>query len=359
MATTSYRKSNRTTSCPDQLEILSERALTTNIRGVFFMKKPFMFISTMLLSSLLFACGGEKEGDSGATQSKQLEESEKEAQSSFQTFEDSLGNKVTVSKDVKTIVTLSPEMLILLSDLGIEVTGTTDNHMNLPVKKNIQKVGGVHDINMEKVIALSPDLVIGAPHFHAKLMSSMSQNNIPMALMKMTSFEDVKETARTYGKILRIEETVKEKIADAQKKVDDAIAKVGNISRNKVVVLNVTPGGISIQKDSTTALTITQLLGLQNIADNLPSLPKSVNSAPFSMEELVAAQPDYIFITIHGATEAGTAIIESDLKGDAAWKTLKAVKDNQIHVLPSELFLTNPGLRYYEAIQYMGEVISQ
>lgn len=322
------------------------------------MKKSLLLISTMLLCGMLYACGEEKGIEKEGEQLQQEAKKEvKAASANTQKFKDVLGNDITVGQDVEKIVTLSPEMLILLSDLGVEVAGTVDSQMRLPEEEGVQKVGGINEINMEQVIALAPDLVIGTPHFHAKLLPSMGQNNIPLALMQMTSFENVKQVARTYGEILHMEEAVEEKITEAQKKVEEVTAKVSGITNKKVVVLNVSPGGVSIQKEGTTALEVADLLGLENIAHNLPALPQSMNSAPFSMENLVDIQPDYIFLTIHGATEAGKGIIESELKGDAAWQTLDAVKNNQTHILPSELFLMSPGLRYHETVQYMADAI--
>lgn len=318
------------------------------------MKKTTMIVSAFLLSSLLYACGKEE-----AEEQKKLEETTEEVQSTNQTFTDILGNKVEVPAKVEKIVTLSPEMLLLLNELGVKVAGTVETHMHLPAEEGVPKVGGINDVNMEKIIELSPDLVIGTPHFHSKLLPNMKQNNIPMAIMQMVTFEDVKKTARLYGKILNIEDVAEQKIAEAEKKVEAVVEKAKNISNKTAVVLNVTPSGITLQKENTTTIDVIQLIGMKNGAESLPSLPDSVNSAPFSIESLVEMQPDYIFITIHGASDAGEKIIQSELVADAAWQSLNAVKNKQTYILPSELFLTNPGLRYDETVKYLVDRLTQ
>lgn len=70
MATTSYRKSNRSSSCPDQLEILSERALTTNIRGGMILIKKFSFsLSLFLFGLFLFSSSSTlANGETGLTE---------------------------------------------------------------------------------------------------------------------------------------------------------------------------------------------------------------------------------------------------------------------------------------------------
>ncbi|MNL89266.1 hypothetical protein D3C87_2194750 [compost metagenome] len=45
------------------------------------------------------------------------------------------------------------------------------------------------------------------------------------------------------------------------------------------------------------------------------------------------------------------------MESNPAWSSLKAVKEKKVIVMPSELFLTNPGLKYDESMTYLGQFV--
>lgn len=314
------------------------------------MKKLGSIIIGLTLLIGLVGCG--QKSTTEKTETNAINE-----ESFYLTFNDDTDTEVVLKEKPERIAVLSSDSLAMLYELGGQAVGRLTSSTPVPEEaKDVPELGTANEINVEELVALKPDLVIGTPTFHAKLADVLESNGIPLALLKTASFDDVKEKAKLFGKIIGAEEKADQLLAETESKMNETIAKIPTDDKKTVMILNVTPSSISIQKDNTTALEVAELLGFDNIAEELEASQKSPSTAPYSMEKMVEKQPDYIFMTIHGAEGAGLKKIESELKENPAWASLNAVKNNKAVVLPSQLFLVNPGFHYSEALDTMASI---
>jgi iron complex transport system substrate-binding protein len=325
------------------------------------LKTSFAILSILLLSVTVAACGGSANVAPKAanpTNSQSSTESPEKV-TEFLTFKDDMGKTVTLNATPNRIVVLAPQFLPMLYELEGKAVGRATTSAS-PVPKeaeSVQQLGTVGQINMEQLLALNPDLVIGSPTFDAKLSDLMASNKIPLALMTMASFNDVKEKAKLFGKLIRNEDKAEQMIKKAEGNMDNIRKKLPSGKSPTFVVMNVTTSTISLQRANTTALEIGELLGLNNFAKDMNPSPNSATSAPYSMEALVAAQPDYIFMVIHGAQEPGKKKIQEDLEKNPAWASLTAVKEKKAMVIPADKFLTNPGFSYDASMEIMAKIV--
>ena len=90
-----------------------------------------------------------------------------------------------------------------------------------------------------------------------------------------------------------------------------------------------------------------------NVADTENSLLDNL-----SMEAIIRAQPDYIFVVVQGAdtTEAET-LLESTLLSNPAWSTLTAVREGRYHVLDNALYNLKPNTRWGEAYEELSQIL--
>ncbi|MBM7601470.1 iron complex transport system substrate-binding protein [Virgibacillus halotolerans] len=274
-------------------------------------------------------------------------------------FTDSMDREVVLDGQPERIVVLAPEFLKLIYDLDGEAVGRMSTS-GIPVPKkaeDLPELGTVNQINTEELVALSPDLVIGAPNFHADLEGIMESSDIPFALLDMRSFDDVKKMATLMGEILDKEELATKKLQETEEQMQEVQDKLPSDVDPSIVVLNITAKSVSVQRANTTALEIGDLLHVNNIGKDMEAGPKSQTSAPYSLETIAEQQPDYILMTIHGSEEAGKEIIEEDLEGNPAWGSLKAVQEGNVHIIPSEKYLSNPGFDYADTMQDMAEMV--
>ena len=89
-----------------------------------------------------------------------------------------------------------------------------------------------------------------------------------------------------------------------------------------------------------------------NIADDHPSMLEDL-----SLEEVIAADPDYIFVTTMGDEQKALDYLNGLIQQNPAWSELSAVKEDRYIVLPKDLFHYKPNNRWGESYQYLGEIL--
>jgi ABC-type Fe3+-hydroxamate transport system substrate-binding protein len=101
----------------------------------------------------------------------------------FQSFKDQIGNSVIIPWPPSRIVSLVPSQTELLSDLNLsaQVVGIT-KYCVWPTqwKKTKVCVGGTKDFNVEKILNLNPDLVIGNKEENQKELIEQLLKHVPL-----------------------------------------------------------------------------------------------------------------------------------------------------------------------------------
>ena len=78
-----------------------------------------------------------------------------------------------------------------------------------------------------------------------------------------------------------------------------------------------------------------------------------------SVEEIVAADSDYVFVIPRGDEDEAKAVFEQDFQAQPAWASLSAVKAGRVNVLPKDLFEYKPNERWAEAYSYILDLREQ
>jgi len=270
-------------------------------------------------------------------------------------FTDDTGQEVVLPMKPERIVILN-ETLELFYQLGGRVIGRASAPA-VPVPKeaeNVENVGQINQVSLEKITSLKPDLVIGHPFFHTNLADALAVGGISFAMLKLERVEDIQSKGRLFGSIIGNEAESDSALKETDKRIRDLIARVPDRSPT-FALLTIMPMGISIQVSDSLALDIAEQLKLKNAADVAPSgqIPGSV---PYSIEKLIEADPDYLFISVHGTEKFGREKLRSDLESNPAWASLRAVKDGNMAFLPSE-FVNPPGLNVDRTFEYMAKLV--
>ncbi len=118
---------------------------------------------------------------------------------------DMLGRRVRFKQPAKRIVSLSPGVTELLFAVGAgeSVVGVTiyDDYPSEVAK--IDKVGGFRpkDVNLEKVVALKPDLVLIAGGIQTPLVTKIERFGIPVFVMDAEEVDDVFHNIKLVGEM--------------------------------------------------------------------------------------------------------------------------------------------------------------
>lgn len=281
----------------------------------------------------------------------------------------SSGAYAVVTDDRGTVVTLpeKPQRVVVLSTSLLNFAAAVDGDLagrsavkaedaSLPAKyQAVSDVGPVYNVSLEKVLACQPDLVIASADHHAKLAAQLEESHIPVLVLKTKTYDDVKRNLDIIGKVYGKEDAAKAKEAELDQAVQ-AIADAVPAQGKRVAIIHATPSSVSVELPSSIAGDMAQLLHLQNIAAD-SATDGQTTRIPYSMESLVQADPDVIFLTSMGSSDKIEKRIQEDIKGNPAWASLSAVKAGRVYVLPEKYFLLNPGLDYPKAVAYMAHLV--
>ena len=282
---------------------------------------------------------------------------EQSSQGSYATITDDNGRTVSFDKKPERIVVTSASFLEPLYAVGGEVVGRPDSKSKIPeAAKSVTNIGRVYQIDAEKVLALTPDLVILNRGMNEKLVETLAANHIKTLVIEMKSYEDVKREIGTFatltGETAKGDELIRKMDADIE-----AVRTSIPQEKKRVAIIHSTGQGLSVQLDGSIAGNIANILGWENTATGMPALDKNPDAAPYSMETLVAQNPDIIFVTSMGEEAEIRASMEAMFAESPAWQSVSAVRDGRVYYLPQEMFLFSPGIEYPAAVKYMARLV--
>ena len=76
-----------------------------------------------------------------------------------------------------------------------------------------------------------------------------------------------------------------------------------------------------------------------------------------SLEHVVASDPDVIFVLTMGNESSALAYLETNVESNPAFSSLTAVKSDNYHVLPKDLFHYKPNERWDESYEYIAKLL--
>jgi len=131
--------------------------------------------------------------------------SPKDRAGTFLYLTDSYNREIKLAKEPQKIISLSPgitEMIFLLHAES-KLTGISD-YCNFPEEtQHIYKVGGLQNINIEKIISLQPDVVLIGSIIPKKEVEKLEQSGIVViALKQEEKLEGMLESLKTLGQIV-------------------------------------------------------------------------------------------------------------------------------------------------------------
>ena len=307
------------------------------------MMKQWTLVLLLLCSLVLTACGAPS--------------AEQATQGGYATITDDNGRTVTFDKKPERIVVTSASFIAPLYAVGGEVVGRPVTKSKvLPAAEKAATIGPVYQIDTEKIIALTPDLVIINKGMNEKLIETLAANDIKTLVIEMKSYEDVKREIGTFAALTGEKAKGDELVAKMDADIEAVRTSIPQ-EKKRISIIHSTGQGLSVQLDGSIAGSIAKMLGWENTAAGMPALDKNPDAAPYSMETLVAQNPDIIFVTSMGEEAEIRASMEAMFAESPAWKSVGAIRDGRVYYLPQELFLFSPGIEYPAAVKYMARLI--
>uniref|UniRef100_A0A7J2TKU3 Cobalamin-binding protein n=1 Tax=Archaeoglobus fulgidus TaxID=2234 RepID=A0A7J2TKU3_ARCFL len=248
----------------------------------------------------------------------------------------------------KRIVSLAPSNTEILFAIGAgeQVVGVTDycNYppevMELKKKGILKTVGGYSTVSIERVIALKPDLVIGAYGNGLQTIEIMRALGLKVVAFNPKNLSDVMESIVKIGKLTGHEKEAIEVVREMEKKIEAVRKSVSGKERVKVAhILWHDPIFVS---------------GRNTFIDELIQVAGGENAFNFdgwravSVENIVSANPEVIVVSSGSGMGKGEDIIYSWVLSDPLLRDVEAVKNGKVFVIDADI-ISRPSHRLCEA----------
>lgn len=271
---------------------------------------------------------------------------------------DSNGSQITLDTSAPRVVAAYGSFAEAWLLAGGQLCGVTQDALeqrDLGLPEDIAVVGTVKEPNAEEIIALEPDLVLLASDItaQAEIRDVLENAGLACAFFQVDTFADYAFMMEQLCAVTGREDLYEENVTQVGQQIEEAQANAAlSSTRPNVLLIRAFSTGIKAKTDDELAGAILKDLGAHNIADDHPSMLEDL-----SLEEVIAADPDYIFVTTMGDEQKALDYLNGLIQQNPAWSELSAVKEDRYIVLPKDLFHYKPNNRWGESYQYLGEIL--
>lgn len=244
------------------------------------------------------------------------------------------------------IISLGPAITEKLYLLGVEdrLVGCTVYCRKPLDAESKEKVGTAIEVNLEKIVALKPDLVLAISLTNPKAKEKLKNLGIKViTFAEAKSFREICEHFLELGKIVGKEKEAKTVIDIAQDKVDSVRNKVKKFEKPKVFIQLGTRPLVTVTKDSFVNDFI-------EFAGGINSAQSSKNNR-YSREKVLKDNPDVIIIVTMGL------VGEEEKETWKRYKSLKAARNNRIYIVDSDNFCSPTPLSFVQALEEMVKIL--
>ena len=312
------------------------------------MKRMVCTLLCGVLLMTLSACGGSRQVPA-----------ETEFAENVVTFTDDLDREVTAAKPhrVAALIGSFADVWCLAGGQDTLVAAADDSwtQFDLDLPETVENLGAVKEPNVEKLLAAEPDFVIGSTKTEAdlELQDLLEQSGIPVAYFNVSSFGDYLRMLEICTQLTGCPENYEEYGTKVQAQIDQAKPRPDG-SEPSVLYVRATGSSCKVKNSKDTVLgEMLADLGCVNIADSESGLLENL-----SLETILAADPDYIFVVIQGTdTTKAERLLETTLLSNPAWDGLTAVREGRYHVMDQRLYNVKPNARWGEAYEKLADIL--
>ena len=265
------------------------------------------------------------------------------------TFKDALGRDVVISKPPERIVTLAPSLteIVYYLGLGERIAGVTDHCNYPPEAARKPKVGSYINLNLERIVSLAPDLVIGTVDGNEKIVVELlEQAGITVYVVNPRNVQEAVETIALLGEVCNLEEKGKSLARALSARVKHVVEKTAPLTK-PLVFLQIHLHPIMSINRRTIHHDLIRLAGGKNMTADEP-----ITYPRISLEEIIQRKPEIILIS---SMERGGRF-EKAREDWLKWTTIPAVKNGNVHLIDSDL-IDRPSPRVVEGLENMARLI--
>ena len=262
-------------------------------------------------------------------------------------------NAQTTPARIVSLVPAATEMLFAI-DAGSRVVGVSSFDRFPPEVERIPRVGALIDPNVERILALRPDLVV-VYRSQTDLRAQLERARIPTFIYVHAGLADVTATLRQLGDRVGRGDAAQRLATEIETRIEAVRARTRGRPRPRTLVVMsrdqfalrgiYASGGVGFVHDMLTAA------GGENIFADVK------REATQATSELIIARAPSVVLELHGDPLDAAAIA----KERRVWDTLSsvpAVRTGRVHILADERTVV-PGPRVAEGVELLAALLGK
>jgi ABC-type Fe3+-hydroxamate transport system substrate-binding protein len=257
--------------------------------------------------------------------------------STYRKFTDDLGREVSLPDKVERAVSLAPSLteMAFAAGAGDRLVGVT-TYCNFPAETAaISKVGDTQSPNVERIVALQPQIVLVSTASQLEsFMSVLAEQNIAVYVLDVRGIDDVPRGLRTLGTIFGSDEIAGKSASQFEWRVSDSSHAAIPTPRPNVFLQISKEPLFTIGKDSFLTELIQRAGGVSVTKDVASGYPK------LSKETALAMNPDVIILSDS----------EDNREPNEVFKNSPAVKNGRVYRINADV-ISRPGPRLVDALE--------
>ncbi len=272
------------------------------------------------------------------------------------TFVDATGKSFTIETPPKRVAALSPSAVELMYAVGATPIARPSSANYPEQAKSVTAVGTSYQPNLEQIAAQNPDFIIADAQIHSpQIVSELSKLGVPVFNIRVQNVADVSASLRLIGNIMGMSENGEKAAKDLETKLQGVQAKLPPADqRPKVFLMIGTADAFWGAKPDAFAGDVIARLGAKNLVESGPDTTQFPGFTSYSMEQLVALDPDVILVMSVSPNAPPTT---RQLSGNPAWSGLRAVKEGRVQEVNTEALVQGAGPRVGEVIDALFPIL--
>lgn len=310
-------------------------------------KKVSLLLLIFLLTFSLMACSSSANVEKEVKKDKQVVEEFNPEQTKYPLkIKDSYDREITLETEPGTVVSIGPNITetIYAINRGAKLIARTDFDDYPEQVERIESIGSLTEPNIEKIVDMKPDLVIGSTHLKKEVVEKLEKAGIKVAVFyEKEDFGGTYEVIKNVSIAINAQQEAKDIITDMQNKVEEVTMKVKDQKeKSTYYVVGFGEGGEFTAGGDTFIGQMIEMAGGKNAADD-------AEGWSYSLDKLVEKDPEVIIVTDREGEK-------EKLMKTNGYKDLTAVKEGKVYTIDENL-LNRQGPRLAEGLEQLAKTI--
>ena len=241
-----------------------------------------------------------------------------------------------------------------LAAFEIPLVGVTEQDSIPEMYKDATRVGQPRKLNVEILMSLEPDLFIGDKALLEVNDKDLAGIELNKLYLDNSSYDGVFASIKMIGETFTMNEQADKIVKDLKSKESSVLKGIDDLKGKKVVVLFGTGESYMLATKHSYIGSLLEKLGVENVANSITEQPRPY--VQFSLETVVAENPDYILTLAHGNKEQAAQAFAAEMEKEL-WKQTPAVQNKQTYPLDDKEFPVTGNIHIMETLENLKNLL--